>query len=636
MNFFSQQDRARRKTLWLVALLIAAVIALIAVTVLVLSSMLYFTQQPMDSPNMAQAAHTPFSQHLLHMLTSDLVYWVAAGVLLMVISGSFFKLIQLGGNGRKVAEALNGRLIPPNTQDPAERKVLNVVEEMALASGNPVPPVYVLEEQGINAFAAGTDRRNAVIGVTRGCIELLSRDELQGVIAHEFSHIHYGDMRLNLRLVAVLHGILLIGLIGSYMLRSSAYGGRSKNQGAQLGMGLALVILGYAGVFFGHLIRSAVSRQREYLADASAVQFTRNPAGIANALKKIGGANHHALLDAPKAGEFGHLYFGQGVSSALGSLTATHPPLSERIKRIEPDWNGEYITPVRQAPEPEPAPAKEEPRRPGLEMAMVLGSAALVEEIGNPGADSLADAQALIQGLPQAIYDAAHDPFMARALIYGLLIDRAHPNHLEQQLAHLKKAAHPVTFRAFKSLDEQVAQLPREQYLPLIELAMPALKAQSASQYEVFKRNLTALIRTDGKVSVFEWCLYRSVTQNCEGNSPKGNKKLSALSGPIAVVLSAVCAHGQNARPEAALKAAAEQLSGVDLPALKCQEGSFKELDQALRELAHLKPLEKPKLLKAIAACIHADHQVTPEEAELFRAIADSLNCPVPLHTMQS
>ena len=261
MNFFAEQERARRKTLVLIGLMTAAVASLILMTAVTIGAVLHFVQQPTDSNTVVINLQNTWREHFLGILQSDILYYAAAGVLTVVLGGSIFKLLQLGGSGRRVAEALGGRLILSNTNNAMERKTLNIVEEMAIASGNPVPPVYLLEEAGINAFAAGTDRRNAVIGVTRGCIELLNRDELQGVIAHEFSHIHNGDMRLNLRLVAILHGILLIGLIGSMLLRSSSRHNR-KNQGAQLGLGLAFVILGYCGVFFGNLIKAAVSRQR--------------------------------------------------------------------------------------------------------------------------------------------------------------------------------------------------------------------------------------------------------------------------------------------------------------------------------------------------------------------------------------
>ncbi len=635
MNFFEQQDLARRKTRWLVVLLIVAVVALVIVTVLAVSLMLYFAQQSPLSVDIASTMHTPFTDHLRRVLASDLVYWVAGGTLLLVTGGSFYKSMQLGGSGRRVAEALGGRQINPASSDADERKILNVIEEMAIASGNPVPPVYLLDEPAINAFAAGSDRRTAVIGVTKGCISQLNREELQGVIAHEFSHIHFGDMRLNLRLVGLLHGILLIGLIGSHLLRSGSYHGGRRNRGGQVGAGLVLVILGYVGVFFGNIIKAAVSRQREFLADASAVQFTRNPAGIANALKKIGATENSSLLAAPAAQQFNHFYFGQGVPRPLFGMLATHPPLGDRIKRIEPHWDGQFAIPNATSPAPASASAssaaahasQESNRQSGLS---VLAGIAAVEAAGQLNTDNLASAHNLIEGLPNKIREAAHEPFSARALIYALLIDREQPDVRRQQMTHLKQRAHPATYRAFEQLLAPVSNLERRIYLPVMELAMPALKLQSPSQYAVFKSNLKHLIDSDRRVTMLEWCFYRSITTGYEEKSYHAIYSVPDLPDEISTIIAVTCRASGSADTDAGFALAKPHLGDVRLSMPSANIGS-KELDKALEALAQLKPLEKPKLLKALAACIIADNRVTPQESEFFRAVADSLNCPVPL-----
>ena len=270
--------------------------------------------------------------------------WRARRHWALITVGSLYKMAQLAGGGTVVAERLGGRRVYPNTTDPVERRLLNVVEEMALASGVPVPPVFLLsEEQGINAFAAGYSPSDAVVGVTRGCAQQLTRDQLQGVVAHEFSHILNGDMRLNMRLIGVLHGILLMGLVGRELLRLVGHsgGGRSRrNDGAAplLLIGLAFMVIGFLGLFIGNLIKAAASRQREFLADASAVQFTRNPEGIAGALKRIGAAVFGSKLASPRAAEASHMYFAEGIST----LFASHPPLHERISRIDPQWDGKF------------------------------------------------------------------------------------------------------------------------------------------------------------------------------------------------------------------------------------------------------------------------------------------------------
>ena len=260
------------------------------------------------------------------------------GVLAVVSVGTIYKTYVLSvGGGVAVAESMGGRLVSPATGNSDERRLLNVVTEMALAAGTPVPPVFLMPEPGINAFAAGTTVSNAVIGVTQGALAAFDRDQMQGVIAHEFSHIINGDMRLNLRLMGVIHGIMLLGYIGYFLLRSSFYSRRSSSQQNPLPLiGIALIIVGFIGTFFGNWIRAGVSRQREFLADASAVQFTRNPLGIGGALQKIG--IEAGLLANPKAAECAHLFFANGIAQGFASPFASHPPIQERIKKILPQW----------------------------------------------------------------------------------------------------------------------------------------------------------------------------------------------------------------------------------------------------------------------------------------------------------
>lgn len=338
MNFFEHQDSARRKTSHLVMLFVLAVLLLIGLTqLLVMAVLVWINGVPGQEWQMA-----------LQYFSWSMLLKIAGGIGAIVLLGSLFKLTQLSSGGKVIAEALGGRLLNLNSGDADERKLLNVVQEMAIASGTPVPPVYLIEEPAINAFAAGYKPADAVIGVTRGCIQQLDRDELQGVIAHEFSHIFNGDMRLNVRLIGVLHGILVLGMIGFFILHSvsrTGYRSRSsKNNSALpfLALGAGLMAIGYVGTFFGNWIKAAVSRQREFLADSSAVQFTRNPQGISGALKKIGGLSEGSRIENPQAAEMSHLFFGQAVQPFFSRLMATHPSLSERISRIEPNWNGRF------------------------------------------------------------------------------------------------------------------------------------------------------------------------------------------------------------------------------------------------------------------------------------------------------
>ena len=647
MNFFKHQDTAKHKTTLLVVLLSLAVLSLVAITIAAIGLFLYYVGLHSTSVSAVQAQQLSLPEHMLQFVQTELALWVSLGVVFVVGMGTVFKYAQLSGGGRKVAEALGGKLLNYDGAEGEEAKVLNIVEEMAIASGNPVPPVYIIEDNGINAFAAGLSRRDAVIGVTRGCVNLLNRDELQGVIAHEFSHIHNGDMRLNMRLIAILHGILVIGLLGYYILRGSGgyhygYGYRrrysggsnSKSRGAQMGLGFALVAIGFGGTFFGNIIKAAVSRQREFLADASAVQFTRNPEGIGNALKKIGGFDQGSLISNGAASQFSHMFFGQGIKTSFNALMATHPPLHERIRKVLPNWNGGYIHAEQALPSSLKTHSTNATNIPGASAFAAAGSVSLnassIETIGEPQQNHLEHAHALLASIPQTLRDAAHQPFSARALIYCLLLDSQKEIRTIQARA-LKDAAHPATFKVMQNLYRDVNQLPREHHIALIEMSIPALKLLSAGQYQVFKNNLSALIKADNQVSLFEWCVYRIVTQNSEARVTESKYRLRDLPQEISLLFSLVVQAGKSRSPGGAFQKGIENLGfkGVKFT-LSASGFAFPEIDTAIEKLSNLKVLQKPVLLKALVEVINADSVVTPVEAELFRAIADSLDCPVP------
>ncbi len=646
MNFFQHQDQARKKTTQLVILLIAAVITLIAITILAVAVFIYFFQNHTDSITAANAYSKGFTTHLFQLFNSELILYITAGVIAVVALGSLYKSIQLSAGGKAVAESLGGRLLSSDTRDADERRVLNVIEEMAIASGNPVPQVYILDEPSINAFAAGQNRRNAVIGVTRGCIKLLNRDELQGVMAHEFSHIHNGDMKLNMRLVAILHGILVIGLIGYFILHGSGYraiGKRDKNTGQQAMLGLALVAIGYSGTFFGNMIKAAVSRQREFLADASAVQFTRNPDGISGALKKIGGFSQGSHISSGAASEFSHMYFGQGIKTAFSGLMATHPPLPIRIHRIQPKWEGDFIS--NSSPQP-----TSNQKASGFHPDQVSGfssttssigstsrstppdnfSDSIINTIGDPQPEHYQQATEFLKNLSQPLNNAAHQAYSARALIYCLLLDES-KSIRKQQLISLKDNAHPATFAEMPKLFDELKTLARRERLNLLEICMPALRQMSTPQYQVFRKNLISLIQADKSVSLFEWCLYRMITHTIEEKKIPEDKSLSQVTEDIRVILSLLVQVGENQNPTLAFNAGANTLTTQSSKLHYSIKGlSYPNIDKALNNLSRLKPLDKPQVLKAMIATITADNTITTDEAELFRAIAESLDCPVP------
>jgi Zn-dependent protease with chaperone function len=650
MDFFTAQDHARRKTGRLVVLMVLAVLALIVVTTLAIAIALHLMgEQSAIQTNLA-------AQGMWSALSIELVIGVAIAVLAVVVLGGLFKRSQLRRGGRVVAEALGGREINLNTRDADERRILNVVEEMAIASGTPVPSVYVLEEESINAFAAGYQTNDAVIGITRGTIRHLTRDELQGVVAHEFSHILHGDMRLNMRLISILHGILIIGLLGGTLLRSMRFrrvgGGKRDNSGAiVLALGAALMLIGYAGTFFGNLIKSAVCRQREYLADASAVQFTRNPKGIGNALVKIGSHSQGSQLQATQAAEFSHLFFGQGVRQGFSQMMATHPPLKDRIKRVMPDWNGRFEAtvndhqnwPIQQAendatePEGNGERTEAEPRfgsGTGREaMAAVLTGASAqtaINTMGQPDQRHLHQARATLDALPERIKIAAHEPYAARALIYSLLLsqDKTMRKH---QLKALHQVALPDVYRALMDYGPEMLRLDVQLRLPLIELALPALRSLSMEQAQHFRLCMERLIEADGQVSLLEWTLYQLVLNNIskQGSGP-AHLKINDLQRECQMLLTVLATAGQDDPVEisAALNAAESELPF----SLRVTDdiSDMRALSLAVERLRRLKPLHKPALLQAMARCIEHSGRILPAEAELFRAMADILDCPMP------
>ena len=577
------------------------------------------------------------------MANPDIIWFTAIGIAAVVALGSLYKLAQLGGGGRAVAEAMGGRLLNLNTDDADERKVLNVVAEMALAAGTPVPPVYILEEDSINAFAAGYKPADAVIGITRGCIRLLSRQELQGVVAHEFSHILHGDMRLNIRLIGVLHGILVIGLLGYQLMRVVSYGGHrrsGKNDGALplLALGVGLMVIGYAGTFFGNLIKSAVSRQREFLADASAVQFTRDPSGISGALQKIGGYSLGSKLDNPASAEMSHMFFGQALNLFMNGLMATHPPLPERIGRVDPSWDGRFPS----VSQPQHSARVQEVDEAVAEQTMGFTSPGVqpagwseqwVESIGELNPSQLEHAAAMLAGLPETVATAAQEPWAARALTYLLLLDE-HSAVRQRQLTLLEQQADAEVYRLLQQWEGSITLHPAQR-LPVLDLCMPALKQLSPAQYQVFKTNLQQLIKADARVELFEWALYMIIVKNLEpadaSFSQRGEvRSIKSVARACALVLSAVANSGAD-NPQQAEASFAEAKTQLGLPRLqRIEQPDLTELSRAVAVLNRLKPLLKPRVLKAFCAAAIHDGEVRTIEIELIRALADGLDCPMP------
>ena len=665
-NFFEQQDIARKKTGRLILLFAGAVAAITLLVYVVVLILFVLGQEKMAGQSAGgQSVSPPYLGAFV--LTAFAVTGLIGGC-------SLYKIAALrSGGGASVARMMGGRLLQPDASEAHERKILNVVEEMALASGTPVPPVYLMDDEpGINAFAAGYTPQSAVIGITRGAVEQLSREELQGVVAHEFSHILNGDMRINIRLMGVIFGIIALAVVGRVLLQSGMYAGRGRrdNKGgaAILFFGLALLVIGGVGVFFGRLIQAAVSRQREYLADASAVQFTRNPDSIGGALKRIGGVG--STIRDGHAGEISHMFIASAASSWAHGAFATHPPIEERIRRIDPTWDGTFPQPRRVEPPRNAKERYEQPRQPlpfggqqagnvlgGMPGAIlgsvILGEAAdatrrqqaqrerasqpAIDQVGSVSAVHVQYLHELLASIPNVFKHAVREPFGARAVVYVMLLDSDREVR-DKQLKHLAEHADQAVNDLTRKLVEQSQGVPKEARLPLIDLAVPALRQLSDAQYAAFRQDVEQLIKADGRIDLFEWTLQRLLLRHLDAHFRPGPDpavryyNLRPLAQPCAVVLSSLAHIGQRDASEAssAFSAGLSELGLQGLTLLDRSQVRLSEVGTALDQLALTSPREKQKLIRACARAIAADDEVTRGEGELMRAVADSLGVPMP------
>lgn len=635
MDFFKSQDQAKRNTSRLIILFGLAVISLILITNFLIMVIFGFVGTEMTS---MAAINAP-------RMSWEMFLYVGLGVSAVILFGSLYKIATLSGGGARVAEMMDGKLLLSGTGDIREQRLLNVVEEMAIASGTPVPPVYVMEEAGINAFAAGYSPSDAVIGVTRGAINTLGREQLQGVIAHEFSHILHGDMRINIRLIGVLHGILILGIIGYHLMRSGSYSRRSKDSGGIVILGLGLLIVGYTGTFFGNLIKAAVSRQREYLADASAVQYTRNPNGIAGALMQIATHHERSFLNHPGGNEISHALFEEAQAhSLLGGLYATHPPLEDRIAAILPNWDGKYDV-TAMIPEGEQladaAGSESRSDRDRQRAAATLTAGAilgeqLVRAAGNPGLDHLGVAEKIIARIPPAWIAAARDPSGARAVVYLLVLQESDPVR-RRQLNLLEHSADSGVFAEVSRLLASGQSVSAEQRLPLVEICLASLRQLSAAQYRLFRQNFDEMIRIDNKINLLEWSLHKLVLHHLDAVFSKrqparlGRRDLARCRQSVSVLLSVIAQSTTRDAEQAQqwFQAGAASLDTA-LDFIPVAGLNVERLGAAIDELAEVRPLQKPALLKACAAAIRADGEVQPIEVELLRAVSASIDCPMP------
>ncbi len=631
MNFFEHQAAARRASTRLVLLFVLAVIGIVcAVDVAVLIAIA------------SRDESTP-AETMVMLIIASVVTIAIIGL------GSMYRVASLRGGGETVAQQMGGMPVPEQTSDPQLRRLRNVVEEIAIASGVPMPKLYVLEhEAGINAFAAGYSPSDAVVAVTRGALERLNRDELQGVIAHEFSHILNGDMRLNIRLIGVLFGIMMMAIIGRKILEHGRFGGRDKSAGAVLIAALVAMAIGYLGLFFGRMIKAGVSRSREMLADASAVQFTRQTAGLAGALKKIGGVADGAKLEhAGDAEEVSHMLFGDGVG--LNGLFATHPPLLQRIQALEPSFRKDQLANLHQRWLSQPPNGLEEdarlglveghaPQLPGSEAEFIVSPPMVVAQVAHPTADDYRRADAIVSTIPEPLRALASSRDDVVPLMLALLLDEDASVRGKQHTEIAARLGREIAVLTGALRSEQLGALHPMQRLPLAALAFPVLRLRPRPELNVVLDTLHAVVNTDGHVSVFEYCLGTLLQHQLrESLDPSrhaqfGSRNIASAKQEAAILLALVAQAGHD-NPHDALRAYLAGLQRVfpreHLDYAPPPEGVL-ALEAVWPVLDRLNPAARQAMVEAVTAAVGHDGRISVSEAELLRTVCGVMHCPLP------
>jgi Zn-dependent protease with chaperone function len=628
VDFYARQEAARRTTRWLLlAFLVSVVLVVLAVDAVV-----FVALGATDSAGSAAGAIT---------FTSVVVVAIICGA-------SLFKTLSLRSGGGVVARSLGGTRVERSTRDPALRRLRNVVEEMAIASGVAMPEVYVLEnEDGINAFAAGNSPADAAIAVTRGAATLLKRDELQGVVAHEFSHILNGDMRLNLRLLGWTFGLLAIAIIARIVLQTSPRSsGRDRRDGAAALMlaALAVMILGYIGVFFGRLLQAAVSRHRERLADASAVQFTRDPAGLTGALLKIAGVSAGSKLVTPEAEEVAHMLFAAGLTRVF----ATHPPLEERLKALDPSFKEKELPALaaaaardalRQRQEDASAiPAVPEPRAAAAiapAAAFASEAAAIAAQAGTIANEQVRYAERVRASIPEPLRDFVDSADHARALTLAVLVSKV-PDVEAAQRRVLAQAYGPESTAQVFAQQGLADSLKPELRLPAVQQLFPALRRLSLAERQKLRDVVNALALADARIDVFECCLTlllaASLYDELEAGAQHGSASLLQEAEAIHVLFCVLAVQGATDRAQAAraFEAGISVVLPQHRPAFGDIEGWPAALRDALARLVHLRPFAKKVLIEGMVRCIAHDRRLSVAEGELLRTVCAVLHCPLP------
>lgn len=620
MDFFEHQDQARRKTGQLVLFFLIGV----AVTVVLVNLLGYALYWGFIRYLGVQADASVGA-----WLVTDYSWQLSLAALLVIAIGSLTAYLQLRQGGAVVARWAGARPVDFDTGDADQRRFINVVEEMSIASGTPVPDLYVMpNEASINAFVAGYQSDQAILVVSQGALEHLDRDELQGVIGHEYSHILNGDMRLNIRLMAVLAGLVQIGQLGQWLIgwRTHHYRSSRREDFAIPLLGLGLLAVGYVGVLTGRVIKAAVSRQREYLADASSVQFTRNPDGIAGALYKIREHSTGALLMHRHAEDMSHFCFGEAVN--LSRRLATHPPLDDRIKRVNPTYMARAKHRTRQNESAEEAVARSKPDA----FESVLGGAAVMGLAGQVTPGHLDYARQLYKHIPEQVRGAVHQSAGARAFCYSQIM-LASPGH-EQVILDRIKQEDAASLDSLKRLWPFAKQLDAQLRLPILDMAIPVLKRFSERDRVVFLDRIERLVLADSQTRLPEWILAAQLRHHLQPGREKAQGKAQSFkrAGPAVVTLLSALVY-QNRQPEQAKAVYQRVIAPFDFKdkALRSpDQAGFQAVTQSLDELQDIAFFWRKSVLQACVDVVQSDGTVHQDEYELIRTLADCLGCPIP------
>lgn len=649
MNFFEAQARAKRSSAILILLFLVAISGLILLTAFFTTLTLYYIQYdelPQDLQSINIFAHPQT------LLLSTL------GVLAVVIFGTLSKYLSLRQGGKSIALLLGGKKISMQTQDSQKRILLNVVEEMSIASGVMMPEVYLLKEAGINAFAAGFNRDDMVIGITQGAVTHLNREELQGVIAHEFSHIFNGDMHMNMRITSLLQGIVMIGNSGRFILRvlfrprGSITPGKSRSKeekgGGQLiialiVLGIGLTVIGFVGSLLGMIIKARVSQKREYLADATAVQYTRYPKGIAGALKKIGALAEHSSVSAPSANTYSHFFFADAMENFWDKIASTHPPLVKRIKALDPYFSGKF-RPFKRSEETQRAQTEHTPQEPHdphdyFKKRAVVDAAVttIIADVGLINEEALIHSKERLETISEALLAALKEPLTTQALFLLLLSDKS-PDILAQQWQKVKQCDTHLAFALLevKKIAETVTE---KEILTLLSLSLPTLKELTKRQYMQFKSLLNDFIHIDKKVTLFEFTLFSSITRPLDRFYKLAPSRiirhthLGALKKEAEILFSFLCYEQYQNNTQASF-AFQEVIFDAKATALCYQERALynnEAVFQSIEEITYAGLGLKKRLLEIAVRAVESDGLVEVREHLFIEAMAKILDLPLAL-----